>query len=142
MNDPKSLKVGPRPSVSPPARPSAPGAVRTGAPAAGRPGTPAPGVITGPSPARGGTAPQAADPAAPTGKVRHDERGNAVWDFLAQTSRICIEATSKLLKKLETPELKMEDAKDEELRIAPEPSTGGGYDPYNQVTKPPKLGRK
>jgi hypothetical protein len=136
MNDPKSLKIGPRPSVAPPARPSAPGAVRPGA--AGRPGTPAPEL-----PGRSGGAPQAADPAAPaSGKVRHDERGNAVWDFLAQTSRICIEATSRLLKRLEAPELKMEDTKDEELRIAPEPSTGGGYDPYNQVTKPPKPGRK
>jgi hypothetical protein len=78
----------------------------------------------------------------PTGRVRHDERGNAVWDFLAQTSRLCIEATSRLLKKLETPELKMEDTQDKELRIMPEPSTGGGYDPYNQATKPPKSGRR
>ena len=73
----------------------------------------------------------------------HDDRGNAVWEFIAQTSRICIEATSRLLKKLDTPELKIEDAQDEELRIMPEPTKGAGYDPYNQATKPPpKFGRK
>ncbi len=74
----------------------------------------------------------------PSGRVRHDDRGNAVWEFIAQTSRICIDATSRLMKKLEAPELKMEDTKDEELRIMPEPSTGGGYDPYNQAVKPKK----
>jgi len=77
--------------------------------------------------------------------VVHDDRGNAVWEFIAQTSRICIEATSRLLKKLETPELKIEDTQDKELRVMPEPTKGGGagYDPYNQATKPPpKFGRK
>jgi len=77
-----------------------------------------------------------------SGRVVHDERGNAVWDFLATTSRIALEATSRLLKKLEAPELKIEDSKDEELRIMPEPGSGSGYDPYNQATKPSKLGRK
>jgi hypothetical protein len=80
-------------------------------------------------------------PAGSTGKVVHDERGNAVWDWLKQTSRIAIESTSRLLKKLEAPELKMEDTQDKELRIEPE-STAGGYDPYNQATKPKGFGRK
>jgi hypothetical protein len=113
MNDPKSPKPGVRPAAAPTAKPA--------------------------------TAPAAAKPAgapAATGRVVHDERGNAVWDWLAQTSRIAIDATSRLLKKLETPELKIEDTKDEELRIMPEPSSGSGYDPYNQATKPPKAGRK
>jgi hypothetical protein len=72
----------------------------------------------------------------PTGKVVHDDRGNAVWDFLKNTGRHALESTSRLLRKLELPELKFEDPKDEELRIMPDPSTGGGYDPYNQATKP------
>ena len=67
----------------------------------------------------------------------HDARGNAVWDWLATTSRLAVEATSRLLRKLEMPELKIEDTKDEELRIAPEPGSGAGYDPYNQAVKPP-----
>jgi len=40
------------------------------------------------------------------------------------------------------PELKMENTKDEELRIMPDPSAGGGYDPYSQPIKPPRSGRK
>ena len=129
MNDPKSRPPGSRPGINPPApagRPSGPGA--RPAPAPGRPPD-TPAARTGGEGA--------------TGKVVHDDRGNAVWDWLAQTSRLAVEATSRLLRKLEMPELKVEDAKDEELRIAPEPTTGGGYDPYNQATKPPpKLKRK
>jgi hypothetical protein len=127
MNDPKSPKSGFRPGTPVASKPAVPEA-RPASPGAnpGRPGAPAP----------------ASGERGPTGKVRHDERGNAVWDWLAQTSRVCIEATSRLLKKLETPELKIEGKTDEELRIMPDPSTGGGYDPYNQATKPPKPGRK
>jgi hypothetical protein len=76
-----------------------------------------------------------------TGKVTHDERGNAVWDWMKNTGRHAVESTSRLLKKLELPELKFEDAKDEELRIAPDATTGG-YDPYNQATKPARPGFK
>jgi len=122
MNDPKSSKPGMRPDA-PPLKPAAP-AARPGAPAA----SPAPAARSGGSGA--------------TGKVVHDDRGNAVWDWVASASRLALNATSRLLRKLETPELKMEDTQDKELRIAPEPSSGGGYDPYNQVVKPPKSGRK
>jgi hypothetical protein len=118
MNDPKSHKSQLRPGSAPAPKPAAPAAGSAAAPA-GKPG----------SPAR-------------SGRVVHDERGNAVWDFLATTSRIALEATSRLLKKLEAPELKIEDSKDEELRIMPEPGSGSGYDPYNQATKPSKSGRK
>jgi len=65
-----------------------------------------------------------------------------VWQWVKETSRVAIESTSRLLRKLEAPELKMEDTKDEELRIMPDPRAGGGYDPYNQPIKPPKSGRK
>ncbi len=149
MNDPKTLKPGFHPGTPEPGKPAAP-AVRPAAPGshAARP-APAfnptrpvssspgrPGVPAKPSPA--GAAPAAG----PSGKVRHDERGNAVWEFIAQTSRIFVGATSRLLKKLDAPELKVEDTHDGELRIMPDsPKTGGGYDPYNQVTKP-KPGRK
>jgi len=72
-----------------------------------------------------------------TGKVVHDERGNAVWDWLKQTGRHAIESTTRMLKKLESPELKVEQPQEEELRIAPDGDNcaGGGYDPYNQPTK-------
>lgn len=64
-----------------------------------------------------------------TGRVRHDERGNAVWDMAVATGVFALESTTRLLKKLETPELKLDDG-DKELRL--EDDKKGGYDPYNR----------
>ena len=150
MNDPKTLKPGFHPSAPAPGKPAIP-AVRPAAPGSDptRGGSSAPGR---PAPTFNPTRPVNSSPgrpavpakpssgaAGPSGKVRHDERGNAVWEFIAQTSRIFVGATSRLLKKLDAPELKVEDTHDGELRIMPDkPKTGGGYDPYNQATKPTK----
>jgi hypothetical protein len=99
-----------------------------------------PGKSTGAPLRTSGTAKPAAPAAGPqpkTGKVVHDERGNAVWDWVKQTSRNAIESTTRMLRKLEAPELKVEQTHEEELRIQPdnEQCSGGGYDPYNQPTK-------
>jgi hypothetical protein len=128
MNDPRNPKATNRIPAAPPAaaKPAVSGT---------RGATPAAGARPAPAGPR-------TDTEGATGKVVHDDRGNAVWDWLKTTSRHAIESTTRLLRKLEAPELKMEDSKDEDLRIAPEPSTGGGYDPYNQATKPPRPGRK
>ena len=66
-----------------------------------------------------------------------DDRGNAVWDWLKQTGRNAIESTTRMLRKLEAPELEVEQPHEEELRIQPDNGTcsGGGYDPYNQPIK-------
>ncbi len=94
------------------------------------------------SPATPGAAPANAvpkptQPQSKTGKVVHDERGNAVWDWLKQTGRNAIESTTRMLRRLEAPELKVEQPHEEELRIQPDSGTcgGGGYDPYNQPIK-------
>ena len=91
-------------------------------------------------------APAPATPASkegPRGRIVHDERGNAVWDWLKETGRIAIESTSRLLRKLEIPEMKVEDKTDEELRLESDRDRGGGYDPYNQGTPARKgSGRK
>ncbi len=70
------------------------------------------------------------------GRITHDERGNAVWNWVKETGRICIDSTSALLKKLDFGDLKIEGEKDEDLRIDNKGGrdAGGGYDPYNQPT--------
>lgn len=98
-----------------------------------RPGAPAPSA---PGPAVN------AKPVAPkdefegkSGRIVHDERGNAVWDWIKETSRIAIDSTSRLLKKLEVPELKMEDTqKNNELSLESDRDAGGGYNPYGGST--------
>jgi hypothetical protein len=97
------------------------------------PGAPAPSA---PRPAA------SAEPVAPkdefegkSGRIVHDERGNAVWDWIKETSRIAIDSTSRLLKRLEVPELKMEDTqKNNELSLESERDAGGGYNPYGGST--------
>jgi hypothetical protein len=135
MSDPKTFKVRAGPLNTPGTAPAKPAPVGPGVAATlpAKPGAPAEPAKPGASPSPGG----------PTGKVVHDERGNAVWDWLKQTSRIAIESTSRLLRRLETPELKVEDTQDNELRLMPDGKTcaGGGYDPYNQTNKG-KPGRK
>lgn len=65
-----------------------------------------------------------------TGRVRHDERGNAVWDMAVATGVFALESTTRLLKKLDTSGLKLEEHGDSELRL--EDDKKGGYDPYNR----------
>jgi hypothetical protein len=107
-------------------------------------GAPRPPATAGRDKAGGVTATSApASKGGAQGRVVHDERGNAVWDWLKETGRIAIESTSRLLRKLEIPELKVEDKKDEELRLESDRDSGGGYDPYNQATPARKdSGRK
>jgi hypothetical protein len=69
----------------------------------------------------------------PSGHVRHDERGVAVWDWAVASGDLNTLSTSLALKKLEVAELKIEEHKPAELRLE---VTGrdkaGGFDPYNQ----------
>ena len=88
------------------------------------------------------------DPKKPGG-VKHDSRGNAVWQWAADTGRHAIDSTSRLLKRLEVPGLKIDEeppAKqapsapvnkaglslsiDERDHKPKAPDAHGGYDPY------------
>lgn len=85
----------------------------------------------------------AADPyAGRSGRVVHDERGNAVWDWVKDTARIAIDSTSRLLKKLEVPELKMEDTQSNPLSVESDRDAGGGYDPYGSSSSAKSSGRR
>jgi hypothetical protein len=70
----------------------------------------------------------------PAGRVRHDERGMAVWDWAVATGEFQMLSATSALKKLETTDLKIEDT----TRVGTlslEKSgrdKGGGFDPYNQ----------
>ncbi len=42
------------------------------------------------------------------GGVRHDSRGNAVWQWAVESGKQALDSTSRLLKRLEVPGLKLE----------------------------------
>jgi hypothetical protein len=85
----------------------------------------------------------AADPhAGRSGRVVHDERGNAVWDWMKDTARSAIDSTSRLLKKLEVPELTMEDTGNHPARAKTGRDIGGGYDPYGSSASSKGSGRR
>jgi hypothetical protein len=80
----------------------------------------------------------------PAGRVRHDERGMAVWDWAVASGEFHTLSATSALKKLEVTELKI----DETARVGGlslEKSSrdkGGGFDPYNQRDPIQKPGRK
>jgi hypothetical protein len=69
----------------------------------------------------------------PSGRVRHDERGVAVWDWAVASGEFAALSTTRALKKLEVAELKIEDHKTPELKLEVSGrDKAGGFDPYNQ----------
>src|SRR6185503_5548523 len=86
------------------------------------------------APGKGDTArlPRAGD--RPAGRVRHDERGMAVWDWAVATGEFATLSATHMLKKLEVADLKIDDThKTPELKLEVSGrDKGGGFDPYNQ----------
>ena len=70
----------------------------------------------------------------PAGRVRHDERGVAVWDWAVATGEFSTLSTTRALKKLAIDDLKIEDTiRPTELKLEVSGrDKGGGFDPYNQ----------
>jgi hypothetical protein len=57
------------------------------------------------------------------GQVKHDDRGNAVWHWAADTARSAIQSTSQLLRKLDVSSLSLEsDGQEDEQQQAKPPS--------------------
>jgi hypothetical protein len=97
--------------------------------------------------------PQGTPPAA--GRITHDARGNAVWTWISESGRVAIDSTSRLLKRLDSSDLRLEDT--ETTAVAPPaaphsgsavpepgsakaaaaprgPTVQSGYDPYSSRT--------
>ncbi len=75
-----------------------------------------------------------------TGRVKFDERGNAVWEWRVETGAFSMEVSTQRLQKLEHPALSIADdaaTPFETVRANPL-GTKKGYDPYDSG----KLGKK
>lgn len=71
----------------------------------------------------------------PAGRVRHDERGMAVWDWAVASGEFEALSATSALKKLELGNLKIEDTHRDAPKLSLEKAgrdKGGGFDPYNQ----------
>jgi hypothetical protein len=75
-----------------------------------------------------------------TGRVKFDERGNAVWEWQVTTGAFGMEVSTQRLQKLENPALSIADDSPtpfETVRANPL-GTKKGYDPYDSG----RLGKK
>ena len=64
------------------------------------------------------------------GRVRHDERGTAVWDWALDTGVFNALSSTGLLRRLDVADLKMQESSGLALAVAGR-DAGGGGDPYN-----------
>ena len=94
---------------------------------------PAPSESADPSPQTEGSSKS-------TGRVKFDERGNAVWEWAVTTGSFSLEVSTQRLQKLEHPALSIADDAPtpfETVRANPL-GTKKGYDPYDSG----RLGKK
>jgi hypothetical protein len=64
------------------------------------------------------------------GRVRHDDRGNAVWEWALDTGMFKSMSSTGLMRRLEVADLKMQESTGLALAVAGR-DAGGGGDPYN-----------
>jgi hypothetical protein len=99
---------------------------------------------SGPKPGANGPAESPHDPdgtsAKTTGRVKFDDRGNAVWEWQVATGAFSPEVSSSRLQRLEHPSLSIADDAPTPLdQVRPNPlGTKKGYDPYDSG----KLGKR
>jgi hypothetical protein len=81
--------------------------------------------------------PRARDEGIPAGRVRHDARGVAVWDWAVASGEFAALSATNLMRKLDVDDLKIEETQRAMKAIAtPARDAGGGSDPYNQRKHP------
>lgn len=70
----------------------------------------------------------------PAGRVRHDERGMAVWDWAAASGETAALSATNVMRKLDVSGLSIEQTQSslKALQPAAGAAAGGGGDPYNQ----------
>jgi hypothetical protein len=69
----------------------------------------------------------------PGGRVRHDERGQAVWDMAVASGEFAALSATNVMRKLDVADLKIEETQ-RAMKLQVETGTrdaGGGSDPYN-----------
>jgi len=76
----------------------------------------------------------------PSGRVRFDDRGNAVWEFAGSTGKFGLEVSTARLKKLENPTLSLADDAPTPVETVRANPLGmkKGYNPYDSG----KLGKQ
>jgi hypothetical protein len=81
-----------------------------------------------------------------TGRVKFDDRGNAVWEWSVSTGAFGREVSTERLQRLEHPSLSIaDDGPTPGDVVRPNPlGTKKGYDPYDsgKLGKPPEAPRK
>jgi hypothetical protein len=65
-----------------------------------------------------------------SGRVRHDDRGTAVWDWALDTGVFDALSSSGLIRRLEVADLKVQESPGLAMAVAGR-DAGGGGDPYN-----------
>jgi len=78
------------------------------------------------------------------GGVKHDARGNAVWQWATETARHAVASTSQLLRRLDVSSLSLEELQEDQHapkapptrpagpgKAAAPPSRERGFDPYD-----------
>ena len=83
---------------------------------------------------RGGEPPASRDSrSGPAGRVRHDERGMAIWDWAAASGDTAALSASSVMRKLDVSALSIEQTQRSlKAMELPARDAGGGSDPYNQ----------
>ncbi len=78
------------------------------------------------------TPPPAKPAAKRSGRVRFDERGQAVWEWAVETGKFDRNASTQQIRTLTDPAGKLEIDKDAGDTPGPGGSKGGGFDPYQR----------